>query len=72
MYTPGVGSISGVLHLTARHPYIAVALTTVLLGVSLVKPVPPPPPLPQVMKSPAFAMQKPVYAKVLVPKVKTK
>jgi hypothetical protein len=71
MYTPGVGSISGVLHLTARHPYIAAALATVLLGVSLVKPLPPPP-SPQVMPPPAFATQKPVYAKVLVPKVKTK
>jgi hypothetical protein len=71
MYTPGVGSISGVFHLTARHPYIAAAFATVLLGASLVKPLPPPP-SPHVMKPPAFAMQKPVYAKVLVPKVKTK
>lgn len=71
MYTPGVGSISGVLHLTARHPYITAALATVLLGVSLVKPLPPPP-LPKVMKPPAFAMQKSVYAKVVVPAVRTK
>ena len=71
MYTPGVGSISGVLHLTARHPYITAALATVLLGVSLVKRLPPPP-SPQVIRPPAFAMQKPAYAKFLVPKVKTK
>jgi hypothetical protein len=71
MYTPGVGSISGVLHLTARHPYIAAALATVLLGVSLVKPIPPPP-SPQIMKPPAFAMQKSIYSKVVVSKVKTK
>jgi len=71
MYTPGIGSISGVLHLTARHPYITAALATVLLGVSLLKPLAPPP-LPKVMKPPAFAMQKPVYAKVVVPTVKTK
>jgi hypothetical protein len=68
MYTPGVGSISGVLHLTARHPYIAAALATVLLGVSLVKPIPAPPPMPS-LKPPAFAMQKTVYPK---PKVRTK
>jgi hypothetical protein len=71
MYTPGIGSISGVLHLTARHPYITAALATVLLWISLVKPLAPPP-LPTVMKPPAFAMQKPVYAKVLVRTVKTK
>jgi hypothetical protein len=71
MYTPGIGSISGVLHLTARHPYITAALATVLLWISLVKPLAPPP-LPKVMKPPAFAMQKPVYAKVLVRTVKTK
>jgi hypothetical protein len=71
MYTPGVGSISGVLHLTARYPYIAAALAIVLLGVSLVKPIPPPP-SPQSLKPPAFAMQKPVPAQVAVSKDKTK
>jgi hypothetical protein len=71
MYTPGVGSISGVLHLTAKHPYIAAALTTVLLGISLAKPLPPPPSVPS-LKPPAFAMQKTVYPKVLVLKGKTK
>ena len=71
MYTPGVGSISGVLHLTARHPYIAAALATVLLGISLVKPLPSSPSLPS-LKPPAFAMQKTVYAKVVVLKGKTK
>jgi len=71
MYTPGVGSISGVFHLTARHPYIAAALAMVLLAVSLLKPIPPPPFLPS-LKPPAFALQKPVAAKVAVSKVKTK
>jgi hypothetical protein len=71
MYTPGIGSISGVLHLTARHPYIAAVFVTVLLGFSLVKPIPPPPSIPS-LKAPAFAMQKTVYAKVPVPKVRTK
>jgi hypothetical protein len=68
MYTPGGGSISGVLHLTARHPYIAAALATMLLWVSFVKLIPPPPSVPS-LKPPVFAMQKAVYAK---PKVKTK
>lgn len=71
MYTPGVGSISGVLHLTAKHPYIAAALATVLLGVSLVKPVPPPPSVPS-LKPPTFAMQKSVSENVAAWKVKTK
>jgi hypothetical protein len=71
MYTPGIGSISGVLHLTARHPYIAAALAIVLLGFSLEKPIPPPPSLPS-LKPPAFAMEKPVSEKVAVSKVKTK
>ena len=71
MYTPGVGSISGVLHLTARHPYIAAALTTMLLGISLMTPIAPPPCLPS-LKPPAFAMQKSVYTKVIVSKGKTK
>jgi hypothetical protein len=71
MYTPGVGSISGVLHLTARHPYIAAALATVLLGFSLVRPLPLPP-SPRIMKPPAFAMQKTIYPKVVAAKVETK
>jgi len=71
MYTPGVGSISGVLHLTARHPYIAAALAAVLLVVSFVKPFPPPPSL-QGPKPPAFAMQKPASGKVVFSKAKTK
>ncbi len=71
MYSPGVGSISGVVHLTARHPYIAAALATVLLVVSFVKPIPPPPSL-QRPKPPAFAMHKPASEKVVVSKVRTK
>jgi hypothetical protein len=71
MYTPGIGSISGVLHLTAKHPYIAAALAIVLLGVSFVKPIPPPPPL-QSPKPPAFALHKPASEKVVVSKVRTK
>jgi len=67
MYTPGVGSISGVLHLTARHPYIAAALATVLLVVSFVKPIPPPPSL-RSPKPPAFAMHKPASDKAVVSK----
>ena len=71
MYTPGVGSISGVLHLTARHPYIAAALAAVLLVVSFVKPFPPPPSL-QGPKPPAFAMHKTPSDKDAVLKVRTK
>jgi hypothetical protein len=71
MYTPGVGSISGVLHLTARHPYVAAALAAVLLAVSFVKPIPPPP-SPQSPKPPAFAMHKPPSDKDADLKVRTK
>jgi len=71
MYTPGVGSISGVLHLTAKHPYKAAALATVLLMVLFVKPVPPPP-SPQNPKPPAFALHKPASEKIVVSKAPTK
>jgi hypothetical protein len=71
MYTPGVGSISGVLHLTAKHPYIVAALAIVLLGASLVKPIPPPPSL-QSPKPPAFALQKPASERAVISKLKTK
>lgn len=71
MYTPGIGSISGVLHLTAKHPYIAAAVAIVLLGVSLVKPIPPPPSV-QTQRPPAFALQKTPSKKSVVSEVRTK
>jgi hypothetical protein len=71
MYTPGVGSVSGVLHLTAKHPYIVAGLAIVLLGASLVKPIPPPPTL-QSPKPPAFALQKTASERAVISKLKTK
>lgn len=71
MYTPGIGSISGVLHLTAKHPYIVAALAIVLLGASFVKSIPPPHSL-QSPKPPAFALQKPASERAVISKFKTK
>jgi hypothetical protein len=58
MYTPGIGSISGAIHLFARRPFVSSMIIALAIMVEVVRmpagappPLPPAPPAPVVTKS---------------------
>jgi hypothetical protein len=58
MYTPGIGSISGAIHLFARRPFISTMIVALAIAAAVVTPpavapppAPPAPAAPMVVKS---------------------
>jgi len=69
MYTPGIGSISGAIHLFARRPFVSSMIVAFAIMAKVVTmpvvapPLPPTPPAPIVAKSDGFIRYSPGHPK---------
>jgi hypothetical protein len=70
MYTPGIGSISGAIHLFARRPFVSSVIIALAIMAEVVTmpavappPLPPAPPAPVVAKSDGFIHYSPGHPK---------